>query len=536
MPRTLALLAVLAAPLAGQCELQKVFASTKAPQDQFGHAVALSGDAALITSQFSDEVPDDSGSAFLFERVGGVWVETQKLTASDQDMDDRFGHACAIDGDVAVVGARYNADEGYGTGSAYVFEDVAGTWTQTAKLTAGDIQPGTLYGTAVAVSGSIALVGAEVQPGPLGELGSGATYVYERQGGVWTEAAKLFASDAAVDQRFGASVAVDAATAIVGARGDDERAPCAGAAYIVVRDAGQWIEAVKLLPDDLVEFDLFGTDVAIDGATAVVGAALGDSPSGVDTGSAYVYRREPTGWVFDTKLVADDGGPAEFFGSAVAVEDQTILVGAWGVGQDGATQQGAVYVYEQVDGAWAQVNKFLAGDAAPLEHFGHAVAIDGGTALIGARLAADAAGDATGAAYFFDTLDSVTMYGTGCPGSGGFVPRLSASGCTGSGDTITLMLREGLGGAAAMLMFGAGTDVVPVGGGCSMQIFPLLPLSLPLGLSGVGPGQGSLDLVGTIPLIAAPATITMQAFVTDPDTGTGFGFSASQGLALDLLP
>ena len=97
---------------------------------------------------FSDDFGALTGSAYVFEKVGGQWIQTSKLLAGDTAFNDRFGRSVAIDAGRIVIGARYNSDAGYGSGSAYVFEKVGGAWTETAKLVASDAAFNDFYGNA----------------------------------------------------------------------------------------------------------------------------------------------------------------------------------------------------------------------------------------------------------------------------------------------------------------------------------------------------------------------------------------------------
>src|SRR5262245_15292560 len=135
---TSALSLVAAAGAGAQCQIQKLVPPDSVLQQQTGEALAVDGDVAVLGAPFDDDFGSWSGSAYVYERVGGQWVEAAKLHASDAVSDDRFGFSVAIDHGVIVVGTRYKQDMGYGTGAAYVYEQVGGVWTQTQKLLAHD--------------------------------------------------------------------------------------------------------------------------------------------------------------------------------------------------------------------------------------------------------------------------------------------------------------------------------------------------------------------------------------------------------------
>lgn len=128
---------------------------------------------------------------------------------------------------------------------------------------------------------------------------------------------------------------------------------------------------------------------------------------------------------------------------------------------------------------------------------------------------------------------TLTPYGVGCPGTGGFVPAIGFDRCPAAGATTTFTVEQGLGGAPALVLVGATPASVPAGGGCTLLVLPIVAqVVLPLG--GAGPGAGSLALPLTVPAGAAGASATLQAFVADGGTGTGTGFASSAGLELDL--
>ena len=189
----------------------KLTASDGAAADIFGFSVAISGDTAVVGAAL-DDVPgaanDDtaSGSAYVFVRSAGAWSEQQKLTASDAAAGDLFGRSVAISGESVVVGAFNDDDTASDSGSAYVFQRSGTTWSQEAKLTASDAALSDFFGFSVAISGDTAVVGAHLDDDAGGD--SGSAYVFQRSAGVWSEQQKLTASDAALADEFGFSVAI----------------------------------------------------------------------------------------------------------------------------------------------------------------------------------------------------------------------------------------------------------------------------------------------------------------------------------------
>jgi FG-GAP repeat protein/thrombospondin type 3 repeat protein len=354
---------------------QKLTASDGAALDRFGESVAIDGDTMVVGAPSDDAF---RGSAFVFVRSGGVWSEQQKLTAGDGATFDQFGTSVAIDGDTLAVGA-FNDDGG--RGSAYVFVRGGGLWSEQQKLAAGDGTPGDIFGRSVAISGETLAVGAE------GDVAfRGSAYVFVRSGGVWNEQQKLTASDGATFDQFGRSVAIDGDTLAVGAVGDDSNR---GSAYVFVRSGGVWSEQQKLTASDGTAGANFGRPVAISGDTLVVGAVAAN----VFRGSAYVFVRSGGVWSEQQKLTAGDGTPGVQFGRSVAIDGDTLVVGAGG--DDGG--RGSAFVFVRSGGVWSEQQKLAAGDGTAGDSFGDSVAISAATVAVGAS------GDdgARGSAYVF---------------------------------------------------------------------------------------------------------------------------------------
>ncbi len=320
----------------------KLTASDGAAIDRFGISVAVDGDTAVIGAFFDDDGGANSGSAYVFARSAGMWTEQAKLTASDAAAADRFGRGVAVDGDTAVIGASLGDGSVFASGSAYVFtRDEFGIWSQRAKLTASDGAAIDRFGISVAVDGDTAVIGALLDDDA--GANSGSAYVFTRSAGMWTEDLKLIASDAAAGDQFGISVAVGGDTAVIGAFFDDDGGANSGSAYVFARSAGMWTEQAKLTASDAAAADRFGISVAVDGNTAVIGAFLGDGII-VDSGSAYVFTRSAGMWTEELKLTASDAAASDRFGRAVAVDGNTAVIGAF-LGDDGGADSGSAYVF-----------------------------------------------------------------------------------------------------------------------------------------------------------------------------------------------
>ena len=338
----------------------------------------------------------------------------RKHTASDPETNDNFGSALAVDNGTAVVGAPGGNG---GKGAAYVFaRNSAGAWSQVAELTAlNDGAENDMFGHSVAVHGDTAVVGA-----PGGNGGKGAAYVFTRASGVWGQPVKLTDGADMAGDEFGHSVAVHGDTVVVGAYQDDDNGSNSGSTYVFTWDTQnkEWSEAVKLNASDADSIDYFGYSVAVHDDTIVIGA-YGDGDKGNISGAAYVFtwNTQNNEWSQAMKLTAYDGAAGDQFGRAVAVDDDTVVVGAWG----NNSNQGAAYVFTRPDTGWAndaETAKLTASDGGGADYFGHSVAVSGDVVVIGAYAADIVEADEdedddnskenfrSGAAYLFAKPDS----------------------------------------------------------------------------------------------------------------------------------
>lgn len=216
-----------------------ITASDGSASDYFSYSVSISGDGntALIGAYGDDDKGSSSGSAYVFTRSEGTWTQQAKLLASDGVANSSFGYAVAIssDGKTALIGALTD-ENGTDSGSAYVFAKLEDdTWVEQAKLMDPTTSGPTYFGRSLSLSadGNVALIGA-YRDGDNG-TDAGAAYLFTRsEGGVWTQKEKLLAPDGQAGDYFGISVALsaDGNTAVIGANNDDDIRSNSGAAYV----------------------------------------------------------------------------------------------------------------------------------------------------------------------------------------------------------------------------------------------------------------------------------------------------------------
>jgi uncharacterized repeat protein (TIGR01451 family) len=369
----------------------KLTASDGAADDRFGISVAISTDTAIVGAMRHDHVIGNAGAAYVYVRSGTTWTEQAELLADDLAFNDYFGGSVSIDGDTAIIGADFDNQPLSNAGSAYVFVRSGTTWTQQAKLVAGDAGVGDRFGSSVSIDGDTVAVGAMDQASP------GAAYIFVRSGTVWSEQSQLIGSGIAGSAQMGYSVSVSGDAVLVGAPRDDHHAVDVGSAWFYTRTGTTWTEQQKLIPTDGAKNDKFGYSVAFSGDTVVVGASEDSHAAGIGAGSVYVFISSGDTWSEQAKLVAGDAAGSDLFGVSVAIDGDTLVVGAPGY-DDGGTSYGSAYVFVRSGSTWTEQQK-LVHFAEEYDDFGSAVAIDGDSVVVGAPHYDDTG--ITGSAYIF---------------------------------------------------------------------------------------------------------------------------------------
>ena len=339
------------------------------------------------TTASADNSANEAGAAYVFVRSGTTWTQQAYLKAPNAGGGDEFGSAVAISGDTIVVGA-YIEDSNQTTitngttasadnsapqaGAAYIFVRSGTTWTQEAYLKAPNAESGDVFGRAVAISGDTIVVGAlgedsnqtTITNGTIASADNsaneaGAAYVFVRSGTTWTQQAYLKAPNVGGGDEFGSAVAISGDTIVVGASGEDsnqttitngtiasadDSANEAGAAYVFVRSGTTWTQQAYLKAPNAENGDFFGRTVAVSGDTIVIGASAEDSNqttitngtsassdnSASGAGAAYVFVRSGGTWTQQAYLKAPNAESGDSFGQPVAVSGGTIVVGATG--------------------------------------------------------------------------------------------------------------------------------------------------------------------------------------------------------------
>ena len=364
----------------------KVFASDGQAADYFGGSVSIDGDRAIIGADGTDVgAYENQGAAYIFERDAGVWTQKQKLVPTVGVANHNFGQSVSISGDHAIIGA--NGPGWSIPGSAYFFERVNGVWVQKQKVTAPAAQANDNFGWSVSIDRNYAVVGAIYHDVGDNE-GQGLAFVYELVGTTWTYKSTLTATLGQEGDYFGWSVSISGGRAIVGALYHQVGANAEqGSAYIFERDAGgAWAQKQQLTASDGSAYDEFGSSVSISGDRAVVGAYMHDIGGNGNQGSAYVFERVGGGWTATEtqRLTASDGAGGDRFGRSVSISGDRAVVGTANDVVAGL-RTGSAYVFElEAEEGWKQVQKLVASDRTTDASFGESASISGDRSIVGA--------------------------------------------------------------------------------------------------------------------------------------------------------
>ena len=376
------LCAVLAFVSVGSFAAQDfILAKDGKAEDYFGFSAAIDSGTLLVGAYKADvDGVMDAGAAYVYVFGENGWYQQAKLVAEPLFADDTLGGKVALKNDIAVLGAMRRDERGKDSGAVVCFERQSNNWQQTQIFIAPDTKPGDAFGQSLSLTDKHLVVGAP-RNDALGK-DSGAAYIYERENGKWRYQTKITANDGAGGDLFGISVAIDGNTVLVGADLHDEKAENAGAVYVYVLDNNQWKQEAKLMASDGDKTDIFGVRVAISNNTALISARRDDIEGvGIDAGSAYIFERKGQTWKEKIKLTSPDGKADDRFGRGVALSENTAIVSAMNHDSNGV-DTGALYVYKREPSGWRYRSKITANVSLPKDRFGWNVGLSNDKAVI----------------------------------------------------------------------------------------------------------------------------------------------------------
>lgn len=340
-----------------------------------GNAVAIAGERIVIGAPQEDNM---TGAVYVYRynSVTKEWEKEAKLVALDGAAGDQFGTSVAIAESRIVVGAPTDTDNGFQSGSAYVFRYYPETpgWSQEQKIIASDGTSNDFFGLSTAISDNRVVIGSPLEGGTTSNRG--AVYVYELSSVEgWIQQYKIVSFDGGSTDQLGTSIAIEGDRIVAGASLNKPNDVQSGSVYVflVKSDSNSWELETKLTPLDGKDFDLFGSAVKIDGDRIIAGTMF--------AGYANVFRRNNDGWVREQKLEPLDGTGGGEFGSAVAIAGDRVVVGAPVVN----SRRGSAFLFafDPVKATWVQEQILTDSNASEGARFGRSVAIAGERVVVG---------------------------------------------------------------------------------------------------------------------------------------------------------
>lgn len=353
--------------------------------DRFGTDIAVDGDTLISSTPGWYVAHPGDGGAFIYVRNDqgtpdyagdDSWDYQATLLPPDADgVSDYFGWSVDVSGDTAVVGAFFGDGSADNMGAVYVYTRSNGIWTFQQKLTVDDSIDNGHFGDTVAIEGDT-IVASNTGENDY----TGSTYVFTRENGIWTEAAKLTADVPEVSARFGESIVIENSIIVIGARYASAPYPKSGAVYIFTEQDGAWTQTQKLTDPVPTSSGLFGNSISLEGNLLVIGAAS-------SVGEAILFQRDPSSgtWNPIQTLNASDAAPNTYFGAETEIHNQQIFISS-AFDPTGPDLSGAVYRFEQVNQTWVEQQKFSSVGTESGDDFGRGLAATDGAILISALL------------------------------------------------------------------------------------------------------------------------------------------------------
>jgi len=369
--------------LCAQQQVQTLTASDAGSADNFGAAMDLTADVAIVGAPFKPfQGLNFAGAAYIYRSNAGVWMEEAKLLAPVPDLHDDFGTSVAIDGDVAVVGAPdFPFSFFTGTGRAWVYRrSVGGNWLLEQELVPSIASTDSGAGRTVVLSGNTIAVTSNVT------IAGGNISFFEYNGTTWVET-DVIQSQGLGRSWFASKLSLQGDRLIVNSEKEVVNGIAgAGAAYVYERQAGVWSETARLTAPGVTDAEAFGTEFALDGDLLAIGAPNAEFNGLPGAGRIYVFRFLAGSWSLEASLDNAQPQSAAFLGGQLSMEGGLIVSASEANNSGAPFRSGAGHLFEEVStGQWEGGIPIYPEDGTANLGFGIGVSVSSGRALFATR-------------------------------------------------------------------------------------------------------------------------------------------------------
>ena len=363
----------------------------------FGRTVSAYDDYIVVGASGGNIVGSLGEAVYIFRKNAGNWLEEARLTATDSIIDQCFGCAIAAYGNYILIGASGEEENGSHSGAAYIFKNEGNNWVKQVRLTPSDSAEYQSFGGYVSLYQDYALISA-AGDNIDGQITSGSVYIFKRNGGQWTEAAKLIPSDPTHSAKFGNRVSVYEDYIFIGAPHAYHDNIKTGAVYIFKRIDNEWIEQIKLVSSDGQQSDGFSKPIATE-STLFVAATKAPGNNEYSKGAGYIFSKNGENWVENHKLVPYDEKEEDraLWGWSFN-ENYVVLANA------NNPHSGIVHLFHKKNAEWSEVKTLTASNGDQYDRYGRATFLANNTLIVGAynNFYQDSDSVRTGAVYVYD--------------------------------------------------------------------------------------------------------------------------------------
>jgi hypothetical protein len=278
-------------------------------------------------------------------------------------------------------------------GTAYIFVQSEGSWIEEVRCQSPYGGAGDSFGAAIAIDGDTVVIGAWADDVTL-PADHGSMFIFSRRSGTWDAGERLSPPDSASGDRFGFSVSISSSIAVAAAPGDDVNGVAdPGSAWTFSRIGGDWVRpasAPEFTANDIGGSDYFGREVVVDGNLAFIATP--------NANAVYVFQRDGANWIQQSKIVPNDPVAGMGFGTSIAAANGVLIVGAPYANSPQRIYQGAAYSFVNNSGTWIQEAKLTSTSGGS---FGCSVSLFGSVLAVGSRYDNANNDPNTGAAYLY---------------------------------------------------------------------------------------------------------------------------------------